>query len=293
MATVSSRFSGHIGSRQNDWKQHLQEMAAAFVIAGGGIATLLLAVEAVKQHRSPLALAARIPTLVGQSFRTEPPLPSLVLASKPMMHAVRNAVLLESHGVFGEEARDAWRKAEEECRKLSLQPIAATDGEPIQLWMYEVEEERAAELAGILDGPVESPERAEALRRLQDDAVASAARIKRYREIVNYDYWKAVCEAEGTSDALVAREALWQADHEAEAGHLEAARSAYEGALSAWKRVLETSPVLKHNDMMIDELNEIFGRYRTVLEKLGTPAAEPPVFEGLVDQGGNDIGTLL
>ena len=77
MATVSSRFSGHIGSRQNDWKQHLQEMAAAFVIAGGGVATLLLAVEAVKQHRSPLALAARIPTLVGQSFRTEPPLAAL------------------------------------------------------------------------------------------------------------------------------------------------------------------------------------------------------------------------
>ena len=45
--------------------------------------------------------------------------------------------------------------------------------------------------------------------------------------------------------------------------------------------------------MMIDELNEIFGRYRTVLEKLDTPAAEPPVLEGLVDQGGNDIGTLL
>lgn len=110
---------------------------------------------------------------------------------------------------------------------------------------------------------------------------------------MNYDYWKAVCEAEGTSDALQAREALWRADHEAEAGHLEIARSAYEEALTAWKRVLETSPVLERNDLMIEELNEIFGRYRTVLEKLGTPAADPLVLDALVGRGGAEVGRLL
>jgi len=294
MATVSSRFGGHhSGSQPINWKRHLQEMAVAFAVAGGGVATLLLTIEAVRQHRSPLSLAARIPVLVAQSFRAEPPLPSLVPASKPMMHAVRNAVLLESHGVFGEEARDAWRKAAEECQKLSLQPIASPDGQGIHLWMLEVEEDRAAELAAMLDGPVETPQRAEALRCLHEQAVANAARIRQYREILNYDYWKAVCEAEGTSDALQAREALWRADHEAEAGHLEIARSAYEEALAAWKRVLETSPVLERNDLMIEELNEIFGRYRTVLEKLGTPAADPLVLDALVGGGGAEIGRLL
>ena len=110
--------------------------------------------------------------------------------------------------------------------------------------------------------------------------------IERYRDIVNFDFWKASCEAEVTEPALEARERTWRADKEFEAARLQSAKKAYEESFAAWRKVLDASKVLREDSLTADDIAEVVGRYRKLLEQLDEPFPTPFVLQDILDRSG-------
>jgi hypothetical protein len=110
--------------------------------------------------------------------------------------------------------------------------------------------------------------------------------IARYRDIVNFDFWRASCEVEVTEPALRAREAAWRAEREFENARLLPAKQAFEEAFKAWREVLDASPVLKADDLTGDDLVELVDRYRKVLEQLDEKFPQPFILQDVLDQAG-------
>lgn len=189
------------------WLRVLEDLALILAVSFVGwtlFATLGL-------HQSPWQAVSLPVALAGQSVPSLPEPVSLVPASRPMMAAVAAATNLEEQGVFSAETQAAWGRALAECRRFSVQPIATAQGQPIMLWLLEPERERAAELAARIAAADTPAEEIEALTALRDEAVANAAVIERYREIVNFDYWRAVCEEGASATGLAMREQAWKA----------------------------------------------------------------------------------
>jgi len=138
--------------------------------------------------------------------------------------------------------------------------------------------------------PAAVRERARELARLHDEALRTADIIDRYRDIVNFDFWRACCEAEATAPALRARERLWQAHEADQKADLQAARTAYEEAFAAWRQVLDASPVLRADDLTAREMAEEIERYERLLDRhFGERLPRPFVLQDVLDlvkQGG-------
>lgn len=132
--------------------------------------------------------------------------------------------------------------------------------------------------------PAELRSRAEALARDHTEAQERATMIDRYRDIVNFDVWRATCESEITEPALRARERTWTADREFEAARLQAAKKAYEEAFAAWREVFDASKVLREDAITADDMAEIVDRYRKLLEQLDEPFPSPFVLQDMLDR---------
>lgn len=130
--------------------------------------------------------------------------------------------------------------------------------------------------------PSDVRSRAEELAREYTEARERAEMIDRYRDIVNFDFWKACCEAEVTEPALKAREGTWRADTEFAAARLQSAKQAYEESFAAWREVFDNSPVLSADQITKDDVNEIVDRYRKVLEQLDEPFPKPFVLDPIL-----------
>jgi hypothetical protein len=90
-----------------------------------------------------------------------------------------------------------------------------------------------------------------------------------YGGIVNYEYWKARCEAEQLPIALNARKLVVDADEIRRAsGKLSQARAMYEEAWENWAQLFEKYPVLL-DSVQGQELVESVVHYRSVLDQLG------------------------
>ena len=90
-----------------------------------------------------------------------------------------------------------------------------------------------------------------------------------YCNIVNYEYWKARCEAEQLDIALDARRLVVEADAERRAsGKLSLARAKYEEAWKNWAELFERYPVLL-DSVQGDEIVESVIHYRELLDQLG------------------------
>jgi hypothetical protein len=126
--------------------------------------------------------------------------------------------------------------------------------------------------------------KAEELAREYIEAQERATMIERYRDIVNFDFWKASCEAEVTEPALEARASTWRADKEFEAARLQSAKKAYEESFAAWRKVLDASKVLREDAMTGDDIAEVVGRYRKLLEQLDEPFPTPFVLQDILDR---------
>ena len=136
------------------------------------------------------------------------------------------------------------------------------------------------------DAPAEVRARAKELARQQVEARETAEIIARYRDIVNFDFWRAACEAEVTEPALVAREKVWTADREFEAARLLPAKKAFEEAFGAWRQVLDASPVLRQDTLAADDMRDVVDRYRKLLEQLDEPFPKPFVLQDVLDLAG-------
>ncbi|MCE9629245.1 MAG: hypothetical protein K8S94_00800 [Planctomycetia bacterium] len=134
--------------------------------------------------------------------------------------------------------------------------------------------------------PADVRERAEKLVREHTEAQERATMIDRYRDIVNFDFWKASCEAEITDAALRARAAVWRADREFDGARLQAAKQAYEEAFKAWREVLDESKVLREDQLTADDIAEVVDRYRKVLEQLDESFPSAFVLQDVLDRAG-------
>ncbi|NBW95261.1 MAG: hypothetical protein EBR28_00655 [Planctomycetia bacterium] len=181
----------------------------------------------------------------------------------------------------------------EERQRAALTPDqrAALDTPPLD--RTEAQQRAAAEAGAALtvtwpmvarEAPAAVRERARDLARRYLEASETAQIIERYREIVNFDFWRAACEVEVTEPALRARETAWRAEREFENARLLPAKKAYEESFAAWREVLDASPVLKADDLTGDDLVELVDRYRKVLEQLDEKFPKPFILQDVLDK---------
>jgi len=174
---------------------------------------------------------------------------------------------------------DAQRKA------LDVPPIDRT--EPQQQSAAEAESALAVNWPMVArEAPADVRDKARELARQYVEAAETAEIIDRYRDIVNFDFWRASCEVEVTEPALRARELVWQAEREFENARLLPAKKAYEEAFAAWREVLDSSPVLKADDLTGDDLVEMIDRYRKVLDQLDEKFPQPFILQDVLDKAG-------
>jgi hypothetical protein len=174
---------------------------------------------------------------------------------------------------------DAQRKA------LDVPPIDRT--EPQQQSAAEAESALAVNWPMVArEAPADVRDKARELARQYVEASETAEIIARYRDIVNFDFWRASCEVEVTEPTLRARELVWQAEREFENARLLPAKKAYEEAFAAWREVLDSSPVLKADDLTGDDLVEMIDRYRKVLDQLDEKFPQPFILQDVLDKAG-------
>jgi len=174
---------------------------------------------------------------------------------------------------------DAQRKA------LDVPPIDRT--EPQQQAAAEAESALTVNWPMVArEAPADVRDKARDLARQYVEAAETAEIIARYRDIVNFDFWRASCEVEVTEPALRARELVWQAEREFENARLVPAKKAYEEAFAAWREVLDSSPVLKADDLTGDDLVEMIDRYRKVLDQLDEKFPQPFILQDVLDKAG-------
>lgn len=131
--------------------------------------------------------------------------------------------------------------------------------------------------------PADVKTKAQELARQFVEANETAEIIGRYRDIVNFEFWRATCEAEVTDVMLEAREATWQAERDFENARLQAAKKAYEQAFAAWRKVLDSSEVLRKDSLTADDIKELVDRYRKVLEQLDEPFPQPFILQDVLE----------
>ncbi len=127
--------------------------------------------------------------------------------------------------------------------------------------------------------------RVEALRLA--DAAASAANhaqiIDRYRDIVNFDYWRRRCDLEQTDDAWTVRKLVYDADAAFRNSDLEKAKLKYDEGFQKWAAVLEAFPQFKNESTFIGDLKDIVDRYRKLLEQLELKLPDDFILKDIIE----------
>lgn len=245
------------------------------------------------------------------SGTTTEPAVALVPASRPMIAAIRRAEKLEHSGCFDQTTRDAWKAAAAEMHRFAFLPISTGPGTHVRLFMQEAEEDRTASIVGLLEdllpgrfaaleaereaaiaadpeqaaslpevtwfmvaaaAPEEVKDTAYALASLHDEASHNAAVIAKYRAIVGYDHWNAICDAGTNESGFLARAALWRAGFEASQARFELAKATFEQGFQAWHEACASVPRLETDARVADEMAEHHARYREVLASLPADA---------------------
>ena len=129
------------------------------------------------------------------------------------------------------------------------------------------------------------PRRKEAIKLAQEAAnhERDAMFIHRYREIVNFVYWRLRAEVEQTDEMLAARKLIHQGDQAYAEASLEDARNAYQQGLEGWRKVLDKHPSLIPDQTTADDLLNVIKRYRRVLSQLDEPFPEKFILQDVLD----------
>ena len=151
----------------------------------------------------------------------------------------------------------------------------------------------AAEAAPVVDvtynevaRKVPGPKRKEALELAKKivDHEQIAGFIRRYRNIVNYEYWKKRAQIEQSPDALNARKLIFQGDQAYSEGALVPARDDYTKGLAEWRKVLDAHKELLSDQTLGEYLRDVINkRYRRVLNQLDEPFPDPFILQDLLD----------
>ena len=102
------------------------------------------------------------------------------------------------------------------------------------------------------------------------EARAYATTIRRYRDIVNYVYWKTRCEVEQQDRAIEGRRFLYEANEAFEEIRLVESIEKYDEAWTRWASIHSDYPVLAE-DVTAEDLVDAIKRYQSLLDQLGQP----------------------
>ncbi len=125
-----------------------------------------------------------------------------------------------------------------------------------------------ADIANAVQG--DTRKEARKLARQAIEAEEQVRIIDRYRDIVNYQYWKKRCEAEQLEVTVNARRSVLHADEAFRNADLEKAKKLYEEAWDHWAEVFDQFEVLV-DDVEGEIVYESVERYQRVLNQLDEP----------------------
>ena len=213
----------------------------------------------------------------------------------PIRLGMREAEIARAERIAGElETLLPGRfKALQEQKREALTPEQKAALETPALDRSEAQQAAAAQAEAALavtwpmvvrEAPADVRTKAKELAAQYVEATETADIINRYRDIVNFDFWRATCETEVTEPALRAREAAWRAEREFQNARLQTAKKAYEEAFAAWREVLDASPVLRDDQLTAEDIAELIDRYRKVLEQLDEKFPKPFVLQDVLDR---------
>ncbi|MGE0756453.1 MAG: hypothetical protein AB7O38_05515 [Pirellulaceae bacterium] len=112
--------------------------------------------------------------------------------------------------------------------------------------------------------PADVRARAYRLAQQAEDAATFADWIDRYRQNVNFEYWRTRCKVEQLRDTVTARRHIYNANQLREKVELDAARAEYEKAWDLWAKVIDEYPVLL-DALTDDDLYEHVDKYQKLL----------------------------
>jgi hypothetical protein len=142
-------------------------------------------------------------------------------------------------------------------KRTNQQMMLAMEAEP----KLAVNVEEVANLA-----PAEKRREAKLIARQCTEYDTIATRIERYRDIVNFKYWRTRCEVEQSPTALKARQLVADATKKYEQGDIDKSKELYESAWVEWAKVYDKYPEMM-DDVEADDLVDSIQRYRKVLSQ--------------------------
>ena len=138
-------------------------------------------------------------------------------------------------------------------------------------------------------------------RRTSDESSSSESRIEfaqsivesatlaewidRYRENVNFDYWRTRCRIEQLHETVTARRHIFNATQLKEKVELDAARKEYEQAWDLWAKLIEANPELVES-LTADDLLEYVTDYVKLLSDLDEKLPEDFKLRPLLEKHG-------
>lgn len=139
---------------------------------------------------------------------------------------------------------------------------------------------------------IAGPRRDEA-KKLAKEAAAHeqlALYIRRYRDIVNFPYWRLKAQVEQGQDLRDARKLIHEGDRAFAENLLIPARDAYRQGFQAWRKVLDTHKEYATDVTTGEDLMEMIGKYRKLLSAIDEPFPEPFILQDIIDAQQNQSG---
>ena len=152
---------------------------------------------------------------------------------------------------------------------LELEPNTRTPEDLELIYPAEIQlEVSVREMADRV--PADLRDQARGIASRVDDKHEHAQAIKRYRDIVNFVYWRTRCEVEQGDEANKARQYLHDADQFYRDTKLDEARVKYEAAWDEWAKIFDKYPSLL-SDVGGEDVTDAVKRYARCLEQLDAP----------------------
>ncbi|NLF09948.1 MAG: hypothetical protein GX594_18510 [Pirellulaceae bacterium] len=132
---------------------------------------------------------------------------------------------------------------------------------------------------------IKGPDRQKALDLADEiaDRELIATFIRRYRNIVNFEYWEKRARIEQGQDIIDARKNIFKGDQAFGDGLLTDARDYYVAGMNHWRTVLDANPELVSDITLGEYLVEVIERYRRILNQLDDPFPEPFILQDVWD----------
>ena len=134
------------------------------------------------------------------------------------------------------------------------------------------------------EAPADRQAEAKRLAAEADEQLAMVQYVDTSRNIVNYLYWMARCQAERTDDAIQAHKALYEADRAFRDVEFERAHELYEQGFKSWRLLLDAYPPLLGDSGIGEDLVRSVKRYRRCLKELNLQLPQEFILQDVVDE---------